>query len=893
MKPMSPEGSNKPVTATTADGKTTRACPQCKAPCKLSHQYCPDCGFPVATVASGDDDRFIGSTLPGGHHILDLVGVGGMGRVYRAEQALLGRTVAVKIVHPHLMADENSAMRFLTEARAASQLNHPNSVSVFDFGRTDAGQPYLVMEFLRGKDLAQVAYEEGPLPFSRIADVLRQVLAALGEAHELGIIHRDLKPENIILQPLRRGGDFVKVVDFGLAKLRAEPQSTSVTSPGIVCGTPDYMAPEQGRGDVIDGRSDLYAVGVILFQLLTGRLPFEAETPAQVVMMHLTIPAPDPRQVCPKRQIPTALAEVVKRALSKNPAQRYQDAHELSSAISNALEPEIEETELAPDSLAPSFVVGETTNCEACGYRVPLARYCCECAAPLPKEVSMPAPTAFVGRDEDLSWLEAQRPYGSDLAIARIVGESGSGKTRLLEEFARISSERGDKVVTVGPDPYSACVSGYALTQAVRLLSHLDPTALRQGHFDGAWPEAVLGLQELFLGPSRSDRRSPLDRRHSLAQALRWAMARAAARGPGLPVLLVDDLDRVDGPSRHAIADLLTDPPQAAGLIVASHVPTFEVSWGAEHDAVRVLDGLTAREVRPMLGPQTEVPQRDRYLPLYVDQAVRHQFEGGVEHPGRLADLIALRIDILDQGARRVLQGIAVLGDEASREDVTAIVDHDGPIDDAVATLVARGMVSDIGQRLATRHPLIREIALAGIPLGVRRELHRRALERGDERGAPLEARAQHAYFSQEAFHALLLLEQVADRATARGDGASEVLALRRCLEIARQEISRGELDDPLRAVLIFSRKLGASLTRAGDFADAEGVLREALDLAGPASEDRAKVLGALAHVAHGRRRNGEALRCLEEAIIVAEAAGATELKSSLLDTRRVWSPTP
>jgi len=273
-------------------------------------------------MGSPTDDKFVGRTLPGGHHILDLISVGGMGRVYRAEQSVLGRTVAVKIIHPHLLADENAAVRFLTEARAASQLNHPNSVSVFDFGRTDDGQPYLVMEFLRGKDLARVNYEEGPLTFTRIVDVLRQVLGALGEAHDLGIVHRDLKPENVILEPLRRGGDFVKVVDFGLAKLKADTKSTSITNPGIVCGTPDYMAPEQGRGDDIDGRSDLYAVGVILFQLLTGRLPFEAESPTQVVMMHLSIPVPDPRQVAPERQIPPPLVDVVMKALSKNAKDR-------------------------------------------------------------------------------------------------------------------------------------------------------------------------------------------------------------------------------------------------------------------------------------------------------------------------------------------------------------------------------------------------------------------------------------------------------------------------------------------------------------------------------------------------------------------------------------------
>jgi serine/threonine protein kinase len=194
-----------------------RPCPQCGTACESSHQYCPGCGFPIGAVAVNSEDKLVGRSLPGGYLVLDLISVGGMGRVYRAEQRALGRTVAVKVIHPHLLADENSIVRFMTEARAASQLNHPNSVSVIDFGRTDDGQPYLVMEFLRGKDLARVAYDQGPLAFKRVVDVLVQTLMALSEAHDLGIVHRDLKPENIILEPLRRGGDFVKVVDFGLA----------------------------------------------------------------------------------------------------------------------------------------------------------------------------------------------------------------------------------------------------------------------------------------------------------------------------------------------------------------------------------------------------------------------------------------------------------------------------------------------------------------------------------------------------------------------------------------------------------------------------------------------------------------------------------------------------
>src|SRR5579884_458377 len=307
-----------------------RSCPQCATSCDEAHRFCPSCGFPIGKVAPSPDDPFIGRTLPGGYLILELVGVGGMGRVYRAEQTNLGRTVAVKIIHPHLVGEENAAARFITEARAASRLNHPNSVGIIDFGKSPDGQLYLVMEFLRGRDLARVAYEDGALPFRRIVDVLRQTLAALAEAHNENIIHRDLKPENVILEPMRSGGDFVKVVDFGLAKMRAETQQPGITSPGIVCGTPEYMSPEQARGDPLDARSDLYAVGVILYQLLTERLPFEAESPTQVVLAHLTQPPKDPREVAPARGIPKPLVDVVLKALSKEAKNRYQDADDFS-----------------------------------------------------------------------------------------------------------------------------------------------------------------------------------------------------------------------------------------------------------------------------------------------------------------------------------------------------------------------------------------------------------------------------------------------------------------------------------------------------------------------------------------------------------------------------------
>lgn len=875
-------------------------CPHCAADCSPEHQYCPACGFPIGTMGSATDDKFVGRTLPGGHHILDLISVGGMGRVYRAEQSVLGRTVAVKIIHPHLLADENAAVRFLTEARAASQLNHPNSVNVFDFGRTDDGQPYLVMEFLRGKDLARVTYEEGPLSFTRIVDVLRQVLGALGEAHDLGIVHRDLKPENVILEPLRRGGDFVKVVDFGLAKLKADTKSTSITNPGIVCGTPDYMAPEQGRGDEIDGRSDLYAVGVILFQLLTGRLPFEADTPTQVVMMHLSIPVPDPRQVAPERQIPEPLVDVVMKALSKDAADRYQDAHEYAEALKRALAL----TESLPPRASPPLIAG-TVQCQNCGQLVPQAKFCGECAAPLPRRhaatetPNLELPLSFVGREDDLVWFEDRRTAADDgFAGARIVGEPGMGKTRLIEEFVRRCRERGDFVVLTGPDPYWAQVAYHGLRTAIRALARLQTADIEEAHFEGANPDAYRGLTEIFRGmPKRDDQRAAIERRHGLAEALAWALRQAALHAePNAVVLVFDDLDRLDAPSRWAIGDVLGEPQGFPVLFVAAHVPGFEPGWSNEHSRTRLLNDLPPPAVARLLpehrwGHPPLLSDGIRGLaPLYVEHLVRYAADGGTDPPARLADLIALRVDSLDPSARRALQAIAVLGDNSELSTIREVLPKERSLEVTMQALIAGGMLKSTGNKLSAAHPLLREIVLAGIPVAVRRELHAKALRVLEKVAAPIETSALHAFFAEDSLQALLLLEQVADRACARGDSLSEVLALRRGLEVARQEISRGQLDDPLRAVLIFSRKLGASLARAGNFADAEGVLREALDIAGPSGADRAKVLGALAQVAHGRHRGAEAIDYIDQAIRAAQNSDEHELVSSLSDTKRAWA---
>jgi serine/threonine-protein kinase len=831
-----------------------------------------------------------------------------MGRIYRAEQSVLGRTVAVKIIHPHLLSDENTALRFLTEARAASQLNHPNSIAVYDYGTKD-GQPYLVMEYLRGKDLARIIYEEGPLPIARITNVLTQVLAALAEAHELGIIHRDLKPENIFLEPLRRGGDFVKVLDFGLAKLRADAKApTNVTSPGIVCGTPDYMAPEQGRGDPIDGRSDLYALGVVLFQLLAGRLPFEAESPTQVVMMHLTVPVPDPREIAPARGIPNAIVDVVFKALQKDVRLRYQDALEFSDALRDAQSLAESHPPSGRRSLPPGPSSRPQINaaCKNCGLVVPAGRFCLECGARLSNESLPPVrssqvqlPLVLLARESDWEWLVLrQQAARHELVAGRLVGETGIGKTRLLHDYLRQAESSGAMVVVTGPDPFHAEVPCYALRDTIEQLVVVDQRALDTGS-DAQMTSLVRdGLFEIFdrKPPGFTNDRTVDDRRRARKQVLLWALDQAFSHfSPELIVLAIDDLHRIDAPSRDAFADIVGETHTLPVLVLAAHIPAFETGWPAYHP-VRALAGLPAETAGRLLkSARAETPvgflNSPSILPLFIDQLLRFAQEGGTNPPAKLADILAQRVAMLAPNARHTLQALAVLGDRVSPALVTEFLPKSENVTDALAILETRGMLWTSGDSLSIDHPLLRDVVLAGIPKAARRELHGRSLAIMTRASAPLEARAQTAFYAEDSFEALLLLEQVAERAATRNDAASEVLALRRGLELARREIARGELDDPLRAVVIFGRKLGAALTRAGNFSDAEGVLREALDCAGPTNSETARLLGALAVVARGRERNAEARTQLDAAIEAAKRSGDRELEAAFANTLHSWFP--
>ncbi len=281
-------------------------------------------------------DPLIGRIIGTNFRVLKLIGTGAMGHVYQAEQMSLGKMVALKLLRSELMEDERLMKRFELEARNASSLNHPNSIQIIDFGR-DQGLLYIAMELLQGVDLGQLILREGPLSLARIGRIMDQVLGALDEAHAQGIVHRDLKPSNIMLASRRGDPDFVKVCDFGIAKAQTSREGAGLTMKGLVCGTPEYMSPEQARGDEVDGRSDLYAVGVILYQLVTGELPFTASSPVGILSKHLAdLPEP-PSLRKPGLVLPGGIERIILTAMNKEAADRHQTAEIMRRDLRAAL----------------------------------------------------------------------------------------------------------------------------------------------------------------------------------------------------------------------------------------------------------------------------------------------------------------------------------------------------------------------------------------------------------------------------------------------------------------------------------------------------------------------------------------------------------------------------
>ena len=790
--------------------------------------------------------KLVGRVLGDKFKLTACIGIGGSGAVYKADQIALGRTVAVKILNEELSVDARMIARFRGEAMSASRLNHPNCVSIIDYGQSPDGLLYLAMEYVKGPTLTQLLVNENPLGVDRVLDIIAQTLYGIEEAHLAGVVHADLKADNIILDQRRAGVDTVKIVDFGIARLvtglgglggardAAEDRSIS--------GTPEYMAPEVISGAPPSFASDLYAVGIILYELLAERTPFFASSTTEILTNHLKA---QPQRLTTRREnIPREIDAVITKALAKHPTDRYASAADMREAVI-AIHARLRH-------------LPTTDKCSACGTSCqPSWKYCPECATPrvqIPKTIEIPTvfvtetvlPLPFTGRTSELAALVAhlRRPAGTNVGLL-VLGPEGAGRTSLLQRaYEQIATEER-LVYQVGPDPSGLAAPFYPIRSLLAAMLSL-PAAATADDLRGAVlalglsERDVPGIAQMFGHPTTLLELEPAVRRREMVWSALRAFERAGAAHPA--TIVCEDVDRFDHPS----LEILRRATDASALVLPPIAMTATAAFGAQwpealarievgaldaRDLDEIVRGISPR-VRG-LPPVQQLFESTRAYPGHVDHLVRYLLEGGKAEDTKvsLPDLIAARLSMLSRETRELLQAAAVLGVEPGIDVLRAMVPREA-LDPALADAELHGLLGrDSAGQLTFASRLVREIVYDATPADVRRSLHAQAAEACAKLAADLGVLGHHHDLAGHPREAVELLRRAGDHAAEQLDESGASQFFYRALLAVRAAVLSGDIEDGAdRQFVALSVKLADVLRARGETALARGILAEARD---------------------------------------------------------------
>ena len=846
------------------------------------------------------------------YRLQEEIGRGGMGVVYRAQDFMLDRQVAVKVFE-RSESDADRSDRFLREAQAAARLNHPNIVTVYDAGEVD-GRSFIVMELVNGRNL----YESKPHSLAEILSIGHQICAALEHAHQHGIIHRDLKPENVLITP----NGIAKLMDFGLAR----SITSRLSKEGVVVGTVLYMAPELILGQSIDARIDLYALGVMLYELTAGRLPFEADDPLAVISQHLYAPVVPPATYNP--QIPPALDSLIVRLLEKSPADRPTSAHQVEIML------------LEIDA------VGEATPSDAALVQPLLSRI---------------ARGRLVGRTAEIGtlrqhWASALQGLGHLFLIS---GEPGVGKTRLADELIAYVRLQGGVVLKGGCYEYEAATPYLPLVEALRGWVHDQPTERLHQSLEGFASELIKLAPEIesVLGPQPPNPSLPQEQERlrlfdNLAQFLQ-----KLATDKGL-LLFIDDLHWGDHGTLGLLHYLLRRLRTQRVLILAAYreveldrshpLAAALVEWNRERLVTRLQLGRLGIDecgtmLASMFGQQqvsdeftTVIYKETEGNPFFIEEVIKALIDQGqiyrqdgrwqrleIEElaiPQSIKEAIGRRLSKLSPSSIEMLQFAAFLGKSFEFNELAALYTGEGgqelereeqllnALDDALAAQLIRSMG---GETFAFTHDKIREVLYEELNPIRRRKFHQRAgdalekLYTGQTIDTHVQDLAYHYLQSGDLHRALrysMAAAQEARRIYAHQDSLRYYQHAAECAEALSDSGMLVEIYEAIGAVYAaqgmaypsvesFERALALAATsekrvrlktRIGtEFAqvgDARGLdyLHEAQRELDPEkhTRDMAYVLAMLGRYHHYRAQHKQAVKYLEESLQLAEPLG-------------------
>lgn len=822
-------------------------------------------------------EKLVGSVFADKYELTGLIGSGGMGYVYEAEQIGLGRSVAIKLLRPEMV--DARVDWFRAEAMAASRINHPHAVAIYDFGVTDDEVPYLVMERLRGRALSAVIEEE-PLSPERIVRIAAQCLSALDEAHACRVVHCDLTADNVIVERLRDGDDFAKVIDFGLARLNdVQGQGKQQV------GTAEYVSPEQIQGHPLTPQTDLYAMGILLYEMIVGRTPFAGSDTQVVLKGHLEAEPDAPHHIIPG--CPPELGELILDALSKKPEDRPKSAAAMRARL----------LAVFPSTASP------TTRSAARSSRP---------TPPVRSDIRRQAPTrhttrltcvlgkkdsALVGRKEEIAQIVAfcngerdprtdSRTHDSRTHSRTMVieGPHGVGKARLTRE-ATSRAGKNIKIFAGAADPSGLKLPWYPLLSVLEqilgfagtpTLESLSKAAARCG-----LPERdVPGLAEAFgLDGPAMQLELAVRRREARAAALRTFLA--ASKRFVSSVIVFADADRYDFPSLNIIQDLQSRLPENMRLIITCATMPKLGSGIVERLELKGLPPQHARDLAQKLaGKMHTVPDALAIhsitggSPASVEQLAGwiRLGHGTNNMPSLLVDLVSIRVNRLPAPARRVLQAVAIHGTVAPRALVESTIDEE-----EAKTLMSSSWTGLLVVELATLTiptDLVAQVISACTPADVRIRLHRRALEAYGNQG-PAGVRAHHADEAGDIDVAYDLYISAGTDSVRRFDDPGAAVWYGRAVSCARRMHAKA-VEGALPRLAEASVLLAEVLRQTGEFGLAAGICEEA-QLFVPDDKQRAMIHRTLGVIALDAGNAPEAEQHLTMAIGDAIRSGKRE----------------
>lgn len=879
----------------------------------------------MSSDAQLDSEKLIGRVLGGKFRLRSLIGAGASGSVYQADQTALGRTVAVKILNPDLAEDPRLVNRFHEEALLASRLNHPNTVSVIDYGQAEDSLLYIVMEYLRGLTLTQVIMKESPLTDERIVDAIGQILSGLEEAHHAGVIHADLKSDNVVVEHRRGGWDLVKVVDFGIARLIGAPRTEEARR--TICGTPEYMAPELISGEDPTVASDLYAVGIVLYEILVGQTPFVGGSTLDVLRRQLRQEPVLPVLRRPDRAINETLQSIALRALAKNPADRFGSALEFRNAMEQAQGSGRKSDE-------------PKVTCEGCGVTSSAKfKFCPECGhalasgqipTPISDDSTQPyqaaaqefgkLPTLLDQYDTSDSILRGVtrtgiRPGTSDVGIlplpivgrgelvdqlvtfvtgddptpvvAQLVGASGIGRSQILGDTQqRLAGNDQIVVYHAGTDPSGLKTPYHPIRNLVAAAMSL-PIICSYDNLSQALEEVGLtrrdlpGIAELFGHHGELWQLSPEVRRRELVASTVRVLQAAAARKRVL--LLFDDVDDYDAPSQDLLAHLADLESDGTLRVVAVNRPAYQPRWPDSVIAF-VVSGLGQDELESIathLHSNGHVRMPDRAAleervggsPSHVDHLVRFVVEGGEidQAPTGIADLIAERLRMLPRSALVISQAVAVFGIVVEQSMLEQLLDERtrSEFEESTSILKARGLFCAKTEtpHVAFSDRLVRDVIYDSTPADVRRELHASALHQLEGAVSDALLLGHHHDMAGNLEDAAKLLMVAGDDAVHQLDDEGATALYQRAQANARTlMLQTNEIDHRILFVTL-SVKLAEALRADDKIALARGIVEEAKTYCDGAPTLDAQLLRVSAHLLINGGKLDRAIETIRRAI--------------------------